>query len=103
MLVRKSIIPGSAETINSKYSQPEYTRPVDYLCDHRLRFKKDLGAAIDVTELCILLSMPDHRVPESVMKDPVTWLYPPLEPHNTGRLRFSPVHEIYFEESGNPS
>ena len=37
------------------------------------------------------------------MKDPVTWLYPPLEPYNTGRLRVSPVHEIYFEESGNPS
>jgi len=33
------------------------------------------------------------------MKDPVTWLYPPIEPYNTGRLRFSPVHEIYFEEA----
>ena len=37
------------------------------------------------------------------MKDPVTWLYPPIEPYNTGRLQVSPVHEIYFEESGNPS
>ncbi len=36
------------------------------------------------------------------MKDPVTWLYPPIEPYNTGRLQVSPVHEIYFEESGNP-
>ena len=37
------------------------------------------------------------------MKDPVTWLYPPIEPYNVSRLRVSPVHEIYFEESGNPS
>ena len=37
------------------------------------------------------------------MKDPVTWLYPPIEPYNTGRLQVSPIHEIYFEESGNPS
>ena len=28
--------------------------------------------------------------------------YPPLEPFRTGRLRVSPVHELYFEESGNP-
>ncbi len=37
------------------------------------------------------------------MKDPITWLYPALEPFNTGRIKVSPVHEIYFEESGNPS
>jgi len=30
-------------------------------------------------------------------------LYPPLEPYRTGRLSVSPVHELYFEESGNPS
>jgi proline iminopeptidase len=47
--------------------------------------------------------MANHPVPKSVMKDPVTWLYPPLEPYNTGWLRVSPVHDIYFEESGNPS
>ncbi|ATB37412.1 proline iminopeptidase [Cystobacter fuscus] len=29
-------------------------------------------------------------------------LYPPIEPYNTGRLRVSTLHEIYFEESGNP-
>jgi proline iminopeptidase len=29
-------------------------------------------------------------------------LYPPIEPYRTGRLRVSPVHELYFEESGNP-
>ncbi|WP_224247320.1 prolyl aminopeptidase [Hyalangium gracile] len=28
--------------------------------------------------------------------------YPPIEPYNTGRLRVSALHELYFEESGNP-
>jgi len=28
--------------------------------------------------------------------------YPAIEPYRTGRLRVSPVHEIYWEESGNP-
>jgi proline iminopeptidase len=37
-------------------------------------------------------------MPVSIMKDAATWLYP----FNTGRLQVSPVHEIYFEESGNP-
>ena len=30
-------------------------------------------------------------------------LYPDIEPFHTGRLRVSPVHELYFEESGNPN
>jgi proline iminopeptidase len=42
-------------------------------------------------------------MPASTMKDSVTWLYPAIEPYNTGKLQVSPVHEIYFEESGNPS
>ncbi|MFL5353575.1 prolyl aminopeptidase [Archangium sp.] len=29
-------------------------------------------------------------------------LYPPIEPYRTGRLRVSDIHELYFEESGNP-
>ena len=29
-------------------------------------------------------------------------LYPEIEPFNTGRLQVSELHEIYFEESGNP-
>jgi proline iminopeptidase len=29
-------------------------------------------------------------------------VYPPIEPFRTGFLRVSDVHEIYFEESGNP-
>jgi proline iminopeptidase len=28
--------------------------------------------------------------------------YPPIKPFNSGFLRVSPVHEIYYEESGNP-
>jgi len=28
--------------------------------------------------------------------------YPPIKPYNSGTLRVSPVHEIYYEESGNP-
>jgi proline iminopeptidase len=30
-------------------------------------------------------------------------LYPPLEPNRTGRLAVSGGHELYWEESGNPS
>jgi proline iminopeptidase len=30
-------------------------------------------------------------------------LYPEITPYRTGRLRVSDLHEIYFEESGNPS
>jgi proline iminopeptidase len=29
-------------------------------------------------------------------------LYPPIEAHRSGRLRVSDLHEIYWEESGNP-
>ena len=28
--------------------------------------------------------------------------YPAIRPYNSGYLRVSPVHEIYYEESGNP-
>ena len=37
------------------------------------------------------------------LKDPSTWLYPPVEAYNTGRLRVSELHELYFEESGTPA
>jgi len=29
-------------------------------------------------------------------------LYPDIEPHRTGRLKVSSLHELYYEESGNP-
>ena len=35
-------------------------------------------------------------------QDPNSWLYPEIEPYKMGRLKVSDVHEIYFEESGNP-
>jgi proline iminopeptidase len=38
-----------------------------------------------------------------MMKDPITWLYPPIEPFYVGRLGVSPVHELYIEQSGNPA
>src|SRR6266498_3872171 len=28
-------------------------------------------------------------------------LYPALEPYETGRLKVSPVHELYYEQAGN--
>src|SRR5580765_5378723 len=31
-----------------------------------------------------------------------TALYPPISPYRRGRLRVSPLHDLYFEESGNP-
>lgn len=30
-------------------------------------------------------------------------LYPAIEPYNTGRLKVSPVHELYYEQCGNPN
>ncbi len=30
-------------------------------------------------------------------------LYPEIEPYNTGMLRVSDIHELYFEECGNPN
>jgi len=36
------------------------------------------------------------------VKDPVSWLYPPIEPIRQGMLAVSDVHTLYFEESGNP-
>ena len=36
------------------------------------------------------------------VKDPLTWLYPPIEAYRTGMLKVTDGHELYFEESGNP-
>src|SRR5579864_8438898 len=36
-------------------------------------------------------------------EEPARNLYPASEPHRAGWLRVSGVHEIYFEESGNPA
>lgn len=39
---------------------------------------------------------------EALKKDPHNWLYPEIEPYRTGKLKVSAVHEVYYEESGNP-
>ncbi|MBL8860498.1 MAG: prolyl aminopeptidase [Planctomycetes bacterium] len=38
----------------------------------------------------------------SLQRDPISFLYPTPEHFRTGRLRVSRLHEIYWEESGNP-
>ena len=30
-------------------------------------------------------------------------LYPPIEPHRTGRLAVDDIHTLYWEECGNPN
>ena len=40
---------------------------------------------------------------DALVKDPHSWMYPPIEPRVTGRLKVSDVHELYWEESGNPA
>ena len=39
------------------------------------------------------------KKPKAAPKD---GLYPPLRPYSTGRLGVSEVHELYYEQSGNP-
>jgi proline iminopeptidase len=39
---------------------------------------------------------------ECPLKDPLTWAYPPIEPYDTGMLRVSALHEIAYEQSGDP-
>ena len=41
------------------------------------------------------------RKPSSPARKPGDF-YPPVKTYNTGFLRVSPVHELYYEESGNP-
>jgi proline iminopeptidase len=35
-------------------------------------------------------------------RDPLSWLYPVPEPHDSGFLAVSDLHTLYWEESGNP-
>ena len=39
----------------------------------------------------------------SLRKDPVSWLYPAIEPFKTHHLKVSDLHDVYVEESGNPA
>ncbi|KAF4320381.1 hypothetical protein BBO99_00004004 [Phytophthora kernoviae] len=36
------------------------------------------------------------------LSDPEEFLYPAIQPFNTGMLEVSPVHSLYYEECGNP-
>lgn len=38
----------------------------------------------------------------TAQRDPIYWRYPQIAPYRSDRLRVSKIHEIYFEESGNP-
>jgi proline iminopeptidase len=40
---------------------------------------------------------------EADVKDSLTWAYPEIEPYQTGRLRVSDLHEIAWEQSGDPA
>ena len=37
------------------------------------------------------------------LKDPLSWLYPEIEPRITGQLKVDSPHELYYEESGDPA
>src|SRR5689334_22247658 len=37
------------------------------------------------------------------MRDAHTWMYPPIEPFKTERIKVSDTHELYVEHSGNPN
>ena len=39
-------------------------------------------------------------MPPSLAKDPVSWLYPEIEPFRTGMLDVGDGHELYYEECG---
>ena len=39
----------------------------------------------------------------TLLRDPHTWAYPPIEPYDTGRLAVSSLHTIAYEQSGNPA
>lgn len=53
---------------------------------------------LDEAEKLCQNTLMNHALP----KDQFTWRYPHLEPYRKGKLKVSSVHEIYFEESGNP-
>ena len=39
---------------------------------------------------------------QSLVRDPHSWMYPPISAHHTGHLKVGSGHEIYYEVSGNP-
>ncbi len=45
---------------------------------------------------------PARKAARSRRRPKLRQLYPPIEPYNSGFLRVSGKHQLYFEESGNP-
>ena len=39
---------------------------------------------------------------EARLRDPLTWLYPPLEAYDQGRLSVPGGHALFYEQAGNP-
>jgi proline iminopeptidase len=46
-----------------------------------------------------MATKPVRKAPKRTVRDV---LYPPLKPYMRGRLKVSPVHDLYYEQSGNP-
>jgi proline iminopeptidase len=42
-------------------------------------------------------------ITQAMNQDPQTWLYPEIEPYHVDRLKVSAIHDLYFEECGNPN
>ena len=45
---------------------------------------------------------PAKKKPAAPRVEKLRGLYPAIKPYNSGLLRVSDVHQIYFEECGNP-
>lgn len=50
----------------------------------------------------VTLSTFAHATSDICAKD-LSNLFPPIEPYATGRLKVSGIHELYYEEAGNPN
>ncbi len=37
-----------------------------------------------------------------ILRDPMNWLYPPIEPYDSGHLEVGHGHSLYWEQSGHP-
>lgn len=44
-----------------------------------------------------------HVARRSLVRRKLRQLYPEIEPYNTGRLQVSKIHNLYYEECGNPN
>ncbi len=61
--------------------------------------KRSVSVARSTTRPVKARAVALHSPPAPVRRD----LYPPIEPYKHGFLRVSEIHEIYYEECGNPA